>query len=187
MFVTLVVGLGENLSAQWRHVITSAPADKWIEAYIAVLGASILYALIAWILPDWGSQMLTGVFGMNFSQAPIIAGGAVATMGAAKVANYTGAEVAGAASAIRAATQVAIDTARRPGGNSSSTSNSIVRTASNALAGAGIEHEKSIRDDIRNRIDARLAMTHGGRIAERIRKNHDRPQEPLPKPPPNTL
>lgn len=188
LFITLIVGLGESLSQQWKEIIANAPPDKWIEAYISVLGAALLFMMIAWLLPDMGAQMLTGVFSMNFSQMPVIAGGAVAGVATAKAVGSAGLQASGATSAVRAATQVAsgvIGSAAtyNPGQR---TAGAALKTALKSVADAGAGHLKEVTAQTRQKLNSAIAKTHGGRIAERIRNNSANTKS-LPKPPPKKL
>lgn len=80
MFLTLLVGLAQNLTDTWPDLVKGGIADdKLFEVYFSMMAASILYAVLVVRIPDMGASMLTGSFGMGFGSASLMGGAAVSS------------------------------------------------------------------------------------------------------------
>lgn len=65
LFLTLIVGLGQDLSPTWASTIQNTPPEDLLQAFLAVLGSSLLFFFLAWRIPEIGASLLSGSLSMN--------------------------------------------------------------------------------------------------------------------------
>lgn len=65
MFLTLIIGLGQDLSPAWASLIQNAPPDKLLESFLVVLASSLLFFFLSWKIPEMGASLLSGSLAMN--------------------------------------------------------------------------------------------------------------------------
>lgn len=66
LFITLIVGLGEVITDSWSGHLKGIEEGQFIETYLSVLGATLVYGYLAVRIPDMAAQMFAGGLFMGF-------------------------------------------------------------------------------------------------------------------------
>jgi len=99
MFVYMLIGIGLSLTNGWASLVASAPPDKMIETYVAVVMATFVYYMLCLRLPDIASSMLSGSFSLGFGAGDanvrsVLMGGAAVAAGMVAMGKAGGGAVA---------------------------------------------------------------------------------------------
>jgi type IV secretion system protein TrbL len=169
LFLTLIVGLGQTLATGWIDIINNPPNGDYIDGYLAVMGAAVLYMIFARRIPEMAVAGLTGNLAFNgfsssISHTAQVGARAGAKAGSIAAGAVIGAskETAGGVSALRAATNAGFQQTAENGQSALS----VVPNAIKTLGGAtGQVAKESITGFAQNN----LRQTVGGKIADKIK------------------
>jgi type IV secretion system protein TrbL len=160
LFLTLIVGLGQDLSPTWASTIQNTPPENLLQAFLAVLASSLLFFFLAWRIPEIGASLLSGSLSMNLGADIVSAtasAGYIAKRGIQAVGS-TGAGLLSAGPAILQAAKAGNAAARASGATGLKKVGVAIGTSIKTLSsatGAYIRQEYS--------------KTTGGKIANQIR------------------
>ncbi len=144
----LIVGVGTALAASWSTLIANAGAS--FADLFAVVGASLVYMIVAWQIPSFASALIAGSVNLTLGTAAYTAAsmGAIA-LGAKGLAVRAAAATAGATTAMLEAGRYARD-ARAVGAGGGT---------GGAIAGAGALARETLATHARRAIGMRASST----------------------------
>ena len=168
LFITLIAGIGESLAPGWSDILKNVPNDQIMEAYMAVLAASLVYFYLALRIPEMASNLLTGSFNLNFSPGlgsavlGTAVGGMYALSAGSAVAGKAIKGAIGAGSALTQAAKVGMTTANLSGATGVQHAGQATMNTLKTLAGGTGQH-------IKESVGSAISKTSGGKIANQIK------------------
>jgi len=168
LFITLIAGIGESLAPGWSDILKNVPSDQIMEAYMAVLAASLVYFYLALRIPEMASNLLTGSFNLNFSPGlgsavlGTAVGGMYALSAGSAVAGKAIKGAIGAGSALTQAAKVGMTTANLSGATGVQHAGQATMNTLKTLAGGTGQH-------IKESVGSAISKTSGGKIANQIK------------------
>ncbi|MBU0682724.1 MAG: P-type conjugative transfer protein TrbL [Candidatus Omnitrophica bacterium] len=170
MFIILVVGTGESLSAKWVTLIEDANLKNLQNAYLSVVAASFVYYYIALRVPDMAASLLTGSFSIGFghndaSITSVIAGTA-ATAGVGYTALNSGSSMISKGAGIGAAV---LSAGHASSSNSEAAGKTGLNKAGSTIAGTIRTLGGAIMSRAGEKMKEAVSNTSGGRLADKIK------------------
>lgn len=173
LFLTLIVGLGQTLADGWIDLINNPPDGNFIDAYLAVLGAALLFVIFARKIPEMAVAGLTGNIafsGFSSTVGAVAATGAQAGVAAglmaARSAGVIGKEAGGSIAALRAATGAAYKEGAEKGMTGLALTSSVPPNAIKKLTTAS---GQVARESVQQFTQKQTGNTLGGKVADKIK------------------
>lgn len=164
LFLTLIVGLGQDLSPMWASNIQNTPPENLLQAFLAVLASSLLFFFLSWRIPEMGASLLAGSLSMNLGSDIVSSAASAGSLGvrgalaAGSVGLAFGRGLAGSAPAVWQAVKTGKAAAQSSGATGLKGMGIAVGTTIKTLGSATGAY-----------IRQKYSRTTGGQIANQIR------------------